>query len=425
MGRDNREPAFFTPEEEAEVLWSEVARNPYAGSLLRRLAGMDIEAVNRTAERLALQLVSTAWVNGWQPAELLRQGRRATSSSAAARLVGLAIANDNANRRAATLDARWMAQVEALALPPANGRSGWLGRWAIDEGADRVTALNRVADAIRTLRLIPPLDVLIPPPGAGGPTGAGAAGSDRTHSWLGHRQASAESDPVLTRVRNLLAKAESTQFEAEATAFTAKAQELMTRHAIDMAMLGHGAVGDNEEPIMIRIPLDAPYVDAKALLLHVVAEAGRCRSAQHGRLDLAVVMGFAHDVAAVEMLFTSLLVQAQAALAAAGENAPPGTRVRSQAFRSAFLVAFASRIGDRLRAINERVVETATAESGGSFQLVLRDRSDAVEEAFNRRFSRLTERGVRGGYDGAGYASGRQAADRAKLSAADLSTPTP
>ena len=41
---------------------------------------------------------------------------------------------------------------------------------------------------------------------------------------------------VLDKVRALLAKAESTTFDAEAEAFTAKAQELMARHRIDRAV---------------------------------------------------------------------------------------------------------------------------------------------------------------------------------------------
>ena len=51
------------------------------------------------------------------------------------------------------------------------------------------------------------------------------------------------TDAVLARIRQLLAKAESTTFEAEALAFTAKAQELMTRHAIDAALVHDTAAG--------------------------------------------------------------------------------------------------------------------------------------------------------------------------------------
>src|SRR5690349_24678935 len=45
---------------------------------------------------------------------------------------------------------------------------------------------------------------------------------------------------VLDRVRALLAKAESTSYEEEADAFTAKAHQLMSRYAIDAALPDRG-----------------------------------------------------------------------------------------------------------------------------------------------------------------------------------------
>ena len=50
---------------------------------------------------------------------------------------------------------------------------------------------------------------------------------------------------VLTRVRALLRKAESTDFPAEAEALTAKAQELIARHAVDALLLD---VEDDGQP---------------------------------------------------------------------------------------------------------------------------------------------------------------------------------
>ena len=46
---------------------------------------------------------------------------------------------------------------------------------------------------------------------------------------------------MLARIRALLAKAEATTFVEEADAFTAKAQELMARHAIDAAAVESSA----------------------------------------------------------------------------------------------------------------------------------------------------------------------------------------
>jgi hypothetical protein len=54
-----------------------------------------------------------------------------------------------------------------------------------------------------------------------------------------HRPGPADSGRarVLSKIRALLAKAEATGYAAEAEALTAKAQHLMTRHAIDEALL--------------------------------------------------------------------------------------------------------------------------------------------------------------------------------------------
>ncbi len=373
----------------------------------------DADLVDRRAEDLLLDQVASCWGGGWQPVELARQGRRATRSVAAGRLVTWAIKVDDLNRPAATIDSRWHAQTTQLDAPSMSGRPGWFAAWAHHEGLDRQAAIRGAVDALSSISAIPRLDILIPPPGS----------SDvNTHACSTGLASRVDADPVLERIRALLAKAESSEFEAESASFTAKAQELITRHAIDRAVLTHAEGTEGDVPTMVRVMIESPYVDAKSLLLHVVADAGRCRSVMHSGLDMSTVMGTADDLAAVEMLFTSLLVQAQTALAEAARNAPAGTRTRSQSFRSAFLTAFADRIGERLAAINDHVFDEAEQRVGSSFQLVLRDRSARVDAAFAERFANLQQVRVRGGVDGAGFASGRSAAERAQLNL-DLTDP--
>lgn len=120
-----------------------------------------------------------------------------------------------------------------------------------------------VIAALRILR-VGPLNRIIRPPGAK----ASAVTAD---------PGATVDDPVLTRVRALLAQAESTTLEAEAEAFTAKAQELMARHAIDVAVLWAHSARD-ERPTTIRLAIDDPYADIKSLLLQRVAEHSRCRA---------------------------------------------------------------------------------------------------------------------------------------------------
>ncbi len=215
---------------------------------------------------------------------------------------------------------------------------------------------------------------------------------------------------MLRRVRKLLDKAESTEFDGEAETLTAKAHELMTKHAIDQAVLNQAEPSD--VPCTIRVPIDAPYADAKSYLLQVVAAGNRCRAIYHGGgIELSSVVGHAGDLRAVELVFTSLLVQAQHALATAGGQAHG--RTRSQSYRSAFYVAYANRISERLHAVTEEVL----AEAGeGAHLPVLAAREDAVEAAFDERYSAtLTSSAVRGGYDPLGHAHGRQAADAARF----------
>ena len=60
------------------------------------------------------------------------------------------------------------------------------------------------------------------------------------------------------------------------------------------------------------------------------------------------MIGFSADLDAVELLFTSLLVQASAALQRAGGKRDAAGRSRTRSFRQSFLVAYAVRIGERL-----------------------------------------------------------------------------
>jgi hypothetical protein len=119
-------------------------------------------------------------------------------------------------------------------------------------------------------------------------------------------------------------------------------------------------------------------------------------------------------------LFTSLLVQAQTALADATKRAPAGTRTRSRSYRSAFLLAFAHRIGNRLHEINEAVFAEVEAERGTAFLPALRSRSATVDDYMTDRFGELASSRVRGGHDAAGWAGGTTAADIARLNVGDL-----
>jgi hypothetical protein len=190
----------------------------------------------------------------------------------------------------------------------------------------------------------------------------------------------------------LLTKAESTGFHAEAEALTAKAQELMARHCIEQAMLdasrSGSASGPRSQPTMVRITVDAPHASAKVQVLQAVARANRCRTIWSEHQHLAHTFGFADDLAAVEVLYTSLLVQATAAMHRAGPQRDTYGRVRTASYRRAFLLAFSVEIGRRLQMAAALAAEAVAATTGTDLVPVLRRREAAVDVAVQETFPR-------------------------------------
>jgi hypothetical protein len=218
-------------------------------------------------------------------------------------------------------------------------------------------------------------------------------------------------EKVLARVRGLLAKAESTTFPDEAEALSAKAQELMTRHAFDRALVD--SAPQSQSATARRIWLDNPYASAKVLLVQSVAKANRCRTMYYSNLGFVTVLGNEVDLRIVELLSTSLLVQATKAMVAKGSQISHSGQSRTRSYRQAFLVAYANRIGERLRGVSEASV--AAESEPGRLLPVLAARSKAVDDLFVEMFPRTVSKPV-SVTNAAGWAAGRAAADAAVLS---------
>lgn len=226
---------------------------------------------------------------------------------------------------------------------------------------------------------------------------------------------------VLEKVRLLLSKAESTTFADEADALTAKAQELLSRYSIDSAALHLHMAGrmagsrQGAQAAVRRLWIDEPYVMAKAQLLTVVCQANRSRSVITGSLGLATVVGHDDDLDTVEILFTSLLVQATTQMTAAGPKTDRFGRSRTRSFRQSFLVAYAVRIGQRLRAAQEEAVCAGAARHGDDLLPVLASRTSAADEVVRGLFPTLVgQRTAANDYEG--WMAGTVAADLATLS---------
>ena len=217
--------------------------------------------------------------------------------------------------------------------------------------------------------------------------------------------------PKLARVRALLAKAESTEFDEEAEALTAKAQELISRYALDR-LLDEGPARDSKGLEVRRLWLDAPYVRAKARLVAAVASANRCRAASAEKWGFSVVVGAPADLHAVELLVTSLLVQADAAMLRHGRRTGTVGNSRTRSFRQSFLTAYATRIGQRLTAASA----VAARESDVDLLPVLRSQELKVAEEFDRLVPHTVGKATTVS-NGEGWAAGLAAADLAVLDA--------
>jgi len=221
-------------------------------------------------------------------------------------------------------------------------------------------------------------------------------------------------DNIVEKVRGLLAKAESTEFPAEAEALSAKAQELMARFRIEQAMLDLGAGSRRGRPTMVQITLDAPHAAAKVRVLGAVAAANACSVVWTPALRRASVFGFADDLAAAETLFASLLIQATAAVERAGTQRDRWGRVRTVSFRRSFLIAFAARIGLRLQEAVDATVDAMTETAGTDLVPLLERRVAEVETVARAAFPHTSRMPTSVG-NAEGWRAGTACAERADL----------
>jgi hypothetical protein len=361
------------------------------GRVRALLSGRWGDAVlDAAADRALVDAVEPLWSRGWTPRDVVEVLRRRLGGGVVELLADVLAAD--ARRRPATWS---LAGVDATVWWDV-GRP-LVAQWRTGRGLPGGEALEWVVRIVGEARRLPPL------PKAG--PAAGTSGAD------------AGADPrVLARVRGLLAKAESTTFGEEAEALSAKAQELMARHALERALVE--ARPDGSGPASTasvrRLWLDAPYTSAKSSLVHQVAGANRCRAVSLAALDLVTLVGWPTDLDTVELLVTSLLVQAGRAMAAARSPASRTGGSRTRSFRHAFLLSYATRIGERLREADAVAQEEAVRQSGAALLPVLAARGEAVERTTTALFPTITTKRFSVG-NAAGWRAGREAADAASL----------
>ncbi|MDN5932943.1 MAG: DUF2786 domain-containing protein [Pseudonocardia sp.] len=382
----------------------------HAAELLARVDG-PVGELDTAADLAVERTIRRIWEFGWMPFDVVELARRRAPAPVGEYLAE-AIVFESRRYAPAMVHPRWRAAVDAIAATldaavASEAGSAHLRLWAERAAADRASAVATVLQALGLLGTLPKLERLVPLPG-------------ESRHRVAAPDAGDVDQKVLGKVRGLLAKAESTEFPDEAEALSAKAQDLMSRYSLHQAVLDHDS-GRDPAVSGRRIWLDAPYADAKALLVQTVAAANRCRTVWSSGLGFATVIGAEVDLDSVELLVTSLLVQANRAMLAAGRHITRSGTSRTRSFRQSFIVAYATRIGERL----ESATSSATAEIDAEMRLVepeldsrllpvLAARADATEELTERLFPEMVQRGVSAS-NRAGLVAGRAAADLAQF----------
>lgn len=339
-----------------------------------------------------LAALTGAYERGWHPADLVHITRRSLGAPEVRLAVWAILYEARLSRAAVRAPREWSEQLAAIA-----------GLSRVDR-ADDAAPLHR--STLTTLwRHLPRLPAEWPAPSRW-PT----ARDPQEPGWP------AVIEPkTAAQIRGLLAKAERTAFAEEAETYTAKAQELISRHSVTTALVRASHRGPRSSEVQCRrFHLDNPYLKEKAQLL---SEIGRCngvRTVWFNKLAMATTVGTPLALDQVELLYTSLLAQAAQAMQEAGRHR---TSPASTAFRRTFLYGFAIRIGERLRQADRVATEAVIAErqiATADAMQVLAHQQAAVDTELARLFPSVRE--IRStGIDSAGWYAGRTAAERASL----------
>ena len=365
----------------------EIAAEPSAAAVYAQLflgpdSPVPVSVMIRAVDDHARLAVATVVRGGWLPSDLGEITDRRLTAGHIPTLAAL-LAAEADRHPADRVAADWHDDLAGLGpAATASSRS--------------IVGLELLLGLLALFRTLPQIPTLIPPPGALATPRDSAGGID---------------PKLLARVRSLLAKAESTEFPEEAEALSAKAQELISRYALDRLMVAEHKTDDRRVRTS-RMWIDPPYLLAKAMLIGAVARANRCRAVVSEELGFSTMVGDAGDVEAVELLSTSLLVHASSAMLGHGSVVDSYGTSRTRSFRQSFLVSYAIRIGERLEAATEK----ATADSGRAGELVplLRRHAARIDAAVDAMFPDLVPCGPSVS-NRLGWAAGRAAADLARL----------
>jgi hypothetical protein len=201
---------------------------------------------------------------------------------------------------------------------------------------------------------------------------------------------------MLEKIRKLLGQAEHKDTShTEAEAFTAKATALMQTYRLDRAMLdlGRAEVIDLGSVLSRYVRVTAPYAREGSQLLATVATHLNCRVVITSSTKTwtkgvdAVIFGIDQDPELVEMLYTSLRIQATGGMLA---TKPRNPREELATFRASWLLGFIGALAGRFAQAAEDARTAEDAVRTGPADLALRSRSATVDAYVDKRFPELT-----------------------------------
>lgn len=235
------------------------------------------------------------------------------------------------------------------------------------------------------------------------------------------------------KIAKLLRQAEGAGTQAEADAFTEKAQQLLVTYAISEELLAQAQGLDVVQDTVVEETITYTGIYRQALfdIGRAIARANGCKvliingnGFKPAYVKLCVV-GFSKDVGRVKLLDASIQLQAGIAQRRWWEEysfAKPSTDHLSGMakfkMRREFLFGFARGLAVKLQAAAQAGVSEGEKMAGarvGSGELVLRDRAVRVQEWYDVTYGKTTRKVRRsysyGGSDArnAGHAAGRTA----------------
>lgn len=235
-----------------------------------------------------------------------------------------------------------------------------------------------------------------------------------------------EADPaekMRETITKLLAKAASSTHPEEAETFAAKAQELMTKWAIDELQLV--AAGQTQSDVVVHdFTTPVTHYKENFSILSAVAKANDVKMIYtpyvSGRSPVAHLIGFQSDIDSALAMYVALMSHVKLAMkprlleSTHGERPTPK---EARQFGSSFRLGFASVIGTRLTEARAQTVNEADIVSGGSLLPALIDKTARVLDAATEAFPKTkTSRNVR--VQAGAYVAGQAAAKSADVGSA-------